>query len=823
MSMDSGNPAEHTDEAIAIAEQKTEPLSALDDPAVAIAPPVESASPIFSVRDGLGTFAGVFRPTVLTICGVMMYLREGWLVGQAGLLGALGLILLTFAITGTAAMSLSSITTNIRVGAGGVFSIISQSLGLEPGGSIGIPLYVGQALSAALYIYGFSEAWGYIFPDHPPVAVAYAVFVLAFGATLISTKLAFRLQGLVMIVIIASLISIALGLTGMGHDGEVTLNNPELFGSFEAGGFWILFAIFFPAGTGVKVGASMSGALANPRRSIPRGTLAAVGVALCVYVFMAFWYSMVATPQELRDNVLVVVDRAAFGELVLVGILASTFTATLSSLVAAPRVLQALGSHSILPKSAFFSQVTGRGEPRNAAFVTGGLVAFALMLGSLDRIAVLITMFFLLTYLTINLVVLVEQSLGMISFRPTFRVPRAVPVVGASLSLLSVFVISPAFALVALSVIGAIYVVLVGRRLETPWETVRSSIFVSLADWAAKRIARGPQEANERSWKPDLLVPVESRTQLDGQFRFLRLLTAPKGSLQVVGVLSRETYPQPEEGTQEAPPVSRQEVHEEEDAHARYRPRRRSGEHKTIPGMGAGKLPTAAMAAIRQRALGDLGAVAADFQREGLFATAVTIEASTYPAGVDMASAVMQGSYFRPNILFINADMYEQATLQELLDVAITRKMGAAFLFEHPESSLGHERRINVWVRDQSPKWPVGLRLANLDLSLLLGYQAHRNWQGSLRLLTVCPDPEETENAQRYLQLLIDDARLPRGTESWVESGSFMKWIAESPRADLQIMGLADTIDRDFMERMVQLTGSSVLFVRDSGNESALA
>ncbi|WP_158542518.1 amino acid permease [Lujinxingia litoralis] len=778
-----------------------------------------SASPIFSERKGLGTFAGVFRPTVLTICGVMMYLREGWLVGQAGLLGALGVLLLTFAITGTAAMSLSSVTTNIRVGAGGVFSIISQSLGLEPGGSIGIPLYVGQALSAALYIYGFTEAWGYIFPDHPPMAVAYAVFALSFGATLISTRLAFRLQGLVMVVIVASLVSIALGLTGMGQSQEVELHNPELFGSFEAGGFWILFAIFFPAGTGIKVGASMSGALANPRRSIPLGTLSAVGVALCIYIFMAFWYSAVATPAELSENVLIVVDRAAWGELVLVGILASTFTATLSSLVAAPRVLQALGSHGILPRSAFFARQRGRGEPRNAAFFTGALVSAALMLGSLDRIAVLITMFFLLTYLTINLVVLVEKSLGMISFRPTFSVPMAVPVAGGALSLLAVFVISPAFALVALSVIGAIYVVLVGRRLETPWETVRSSIFVSMADWAAKRIARGPREANERSWKPDLLVPVESSAQLDGQFRFLRLLTAPKGSLQVVGVLRAAEAPgaegrADEDGDKKGPA----------DEHARYRPRsspRKRG--RTLPGMGAGQLPEVTSAAGRPQALGDLRAVASDFQREGLFATAVTIEASSYTAGVDMASAVMQGSYFRPNILFVNADLYDQETLGELLEIAIHRNMGAAFLFEHPESSLGHERRINVWVRDQSPDWPLGLRLANLDLSLLLGYQAQRNWQGILRLLTVCPDPAEVDNACRYLQLLVDDARLPRDTRQWVESGSFMKWLHDAPRADLQIMGLADTIDREFMERMVAATGSSVLFVRDSGNESALA
>ncbi|MFO7537012.1 MAG: hypothetical protein R6X32_03000, partial [Chloroflexota bacterium] len=121
---------------------------------------------------GLGTFPGVYRPTILTILGVMMYLREGWVVGNAGLLGAILVILLTFTITGTAALSLSSITTNIRVGAGGVFSIISQSLGLEPGGSIGVPLYLGQALSSALYVYGFSEAWLYIFPHHNQMLVA---------------------------------------------------------------------------------------------------------------------------------------------------------------------------------------------------------------------------------------------------------------------------------------------------------------------------------------------------------------------------------------------------------------------------------------------------------------------------------------------------------------------------------------------------------------------------------------------------------------------------------------------------------------------------
>ncbi|QXD16915.1 Na-K-Cl cotransporter [Rhodocaloribacter litoris] len=724
---------------------------------------------------------------MLTILGVIMYLREGWVVGQAGLGGAVLIILLTFLITGTAALSLSSITTNIRMGAGGVFYIISQSLGLEPGGSIGIPLYLGQALSAALYIYGFSEAWLYLFPDHPQLLVAYGVFAVVFTATLISTRLAFRLQGLVMFVILVSLGSIVLGLTGIGR--QEPLHNPQLWGPFDAGGFWVLFAIFFPAGTGIKVGASMSGALADPRRSIPRGTLAAVGTALVVYLFMALWYSLVATPEELRSNYLVVVERAARGELVLAGILASTFTATLSSLVAAPRVLHALGEQGIIPRRDFFGRLTPGGEPRNAALVTGGLVGLALLLGSLDRIAVLITMFYLLTYLTIDLVILVEQGLGMISFRPLFRIPLWVPMLGIAACLLAIFVISPAFALIALTLVAGIYVYLTNRKLQTPWQTVRSSIFVSLADWAAKRIARTPEEANERSWKPDLLVPVTSRSQLDGTFRFLRVLTEPKGSLKIVGVRCLEEAP-------ETLPAARTP--------------------ESSPGTPAGTT--------RPDDLDTLPEVARMFQQEGVYATATVIEAPSLAKGVQMSAAVLRGSYFRPNVLFGLAHLYAPPTLQHFVDTAAAHQMGVALLYLHPEAGLGYEHRLNVWVRDQSPTWQLGLRLANLDLTVLLAYQIFRNWRGrELRLLTVCEDPQEVPNARAYLRRLVEDARLPPGAVCRVYTGRFLERLAEAPRADVQLLGLPREVDPAFLKTVVFRTRSSCLFVRDSGRESALA
>ena len=267
-----------------------------------------------------GTFGGVFRPVFLTVMGALLYLREGWLVGNCGLLGALGVILAGILITGTTALSVSSISTNVPVRPGGAFAIIARALGLEAGGAIGIPLYIAQSASAAMYLYAFTEAWAILFPSHRAGVVVTMAFLGIVVLSWSSAALAFKAQAAMFVLVLLALSSAALGLF------TADIQAMPWRGAYPEASLREAFSIFFPAVTGIMVGVGMSGELRDPRRSIPRGSLLAWGVTGFLYVAAAFWYSAVATQQELLDNNLIMIDRALVGPLVLIGLLCSTLT-----------------------------------------------------------------------------------------------------------------------------------------------------------------------------------------------------------------------------------------------------------------------------------------------------------------------------------------------------------------------------------------------------------------------------------------------------------------------------------------------------------------
>ncbi len=253
----------------------------------------------------LGTFLGVFTPSILTILGVVLFLRTGWMVANVGLMAALAIVALAHLITISTALSVSAVATNMHVGAGGAYFMISRSLGLELGGAIGVPLFLAQTFSVTLYSFGFAESLELFWPDLPQRPVA-AVTVLA--VALIagrSATLALRLQLPIMVAIVGALISLTVGASSRAQESI------QPFEGIEGGlGFWAVFAVFFPAVTGIMAGVSLSGDLKDPKKSIPMGTLIAVGVGFVVYLFVPVVLALAASPESLgQDNLCAMVSK----------------------------------------------------------------------------------------------------------------------------------------------------------------------------------------------------------------------------------------------------------------------------------------------------------------------------------------------------------------------------------------------------------------------------------------------------------------------------------------------------------------------------------
>jgi len=701
-----------------------------------------------------------------------MYLRLGWVVGNAGLLGAWLIITISFLITLTTALSMSSITTNLRIGAGGAYAIISQSLGLEVGGSLGIPRYVSQGLAVTMYIFGFREGWLSIFPFHHPFLVDIIVFAIIYGIAYKSADLAIKTQYIIMAVIAASLFVIVLAAY-YGSMQESTIDvlkwgsfRGSVENDFSGSNFWLVFAVFFPAATGIMAGANMSGELKDPRKSIPVGTLWAIAVSFVIYMALAYWVARSASEEELLNNYSIIMEKSFFPPLVIAGVLGATFSSALASMVGSSRILYAMGDHGVLPASKWLGNTDKTGQPRNAMLITGGLVFLSMLLRDLNAIAPLVTLFFLITYAMLNVVVIIEQKLGLISFRPIFPVPRWIPWVGLVASVFAMFIINPTLSLISVVVVFLVYGFLTQKKLVTPFEDVRSGIFISFAEWAAKHTANITHR-QERAWKPNLLIPVTNQNSIKGVFSFLKNVAYPKGSIKLLGIASDKT------------------------------------EDK-----------------FNQR----INKLSQAFQQRGVFSSWAVIKTHNFADGVNFANQAYRGSFFRPNIVFLNMldrESYKNDFL-EIVSESARLKIGVMVYFQHPKSGLGQRQVINIWIRNRAPYWKISWDIGNLDLSILVAYKLKKNWEAKIRLVTVVDTQEEEVKAAQFMDQLIDLARLPK-TETMIHIGKFDELIQNAPEADLNIFGLIDQPDFIFMEKMVDNTQTTCLFIRDSGMENILA
>lgn len=725
-----------------------------------------------SQRKLFGTFTGVFLPTLLTIFGVIMYVRVGWAVGNAGLFGTWLVMVLAMGITAATGLSLSSIATNTRIGPGGPYAIMARSLGFELGGSIGLPLFLTRPLGVAMYIIGFREGWLWIFPEHPALAVDIGVFILLAGVSYISADLAFRVQYIIMAIIIGSLISI--------FGSPVTFNpvsdSIPLWGSypgfpengFQGTSFWGVFAVFFPATTGVLAGANMSGDLKDPRRAIPRGTLYAIGISSIVYFALAWWCTRAGTVDELTGNYTLAIDKSLWPPIVLAGLLGATASSALAGLVGGPRILMAMGQHKIIPFSKTMAKASPDGNPRAAIIVTAILTFACVMVRDLNAIAPIVTMFFLITYGVLNLVVLVEGGLGLVSFRPTLHIHWLIPLFGLAGCIFSMFIVSPTFGLVAIGLVVAFYVYISRRGGHEESEDVRSSVFVAMAQWAASRVTEKDQ-ANARAWKPNLVIPVFDPETVRGQYGVLLDLTRPDGSITMIGI-------------------------------------------------GDGDKDT-----LRER----LQSLAEEFKSGGIQASAAVVHGEARVHGVVQSVEALQAAFFRPNVLVIpyDDDHIGKADVKRYADAAGMLNVGMLLIASHPKAGFGQRKRVNLWVRPAPGSWDAvdAFSSGNLNLNLLTGYRLFREWKAEVTILTCVRDEAERAEAERFLGDLCDLARFPARVKRKVVSGGFEDRLADAAIADVNVIGMPPSPNPEVMERWVEIAKSSCIFVRDSGREDALA
>ncbi len=481
-----------------------------------------------------GTFAGVFTPSILTILGVIMYMRMGAIVGHSSSIWmTIGIILFAHVISVTTGLSVSSVATDKKIKAGGIYYMLSRSLGFPIGGAIGVALFIATALSISLYLIGFSESLlNVIGVDYDINHLRFvggltivAVVIIAF----VSTSLAMKAQFVILTFIGVSIISILFGDSEGLQTGSDMMENVS---------FMSLFGIFFPAVTGFTAGVAMSGDLKNPIKSIPWGTMLAIGVGLTVYIGLALLLHFSIDKEILQTNNNAIVEYALYGSvLVVAGIWGATLSSALGGILGAPRILQAMSNDRITPE-LFGRGVGENNEPRNALILTGVIAFGGIMIGELNQIAEIVAMLYMATYFFINVTCLLEQAASP-DFRPTFRVSLLVPAIGAIATMILMILLNVVAAIAAVLIILLIFWRLAKKQLELGSGDVWNSVWSSIVKMGLKNLQK--KSTHKRNWEPNILLFSGDSTHRSELISFSKGIAGQNGMISNFDLVKNET------------------------------------------------------------------------------------------------------------------------------------------------------------------------------------------------------------------------------------------------------------------------------------------
>jgi amino acid transporter len=662
--------------------------------------------------------APVYFTAIATILGAILFLRFGFAVGTVGFWGVIGIILLGHLVTIPTALAISELATNKRVEGGGEYFIISRSFGMNIGATIGIALFISQAISVAFYIIAFTEAFSFFFdwvtkrfdftlPRQVisiPAMIGLAVLILKKGASV-----GMKTLYLVVAILVVSLVLFFLGSTDYSATHTFSLSSMQ---KGDMSQFFMVFAIIFPAFTGMTAGVGLSGDLKKPSRSIPLGTVLATVTGMIVYVFIVYKLDASASLETLRDpsNQLVMADIAIAGKAIIpLGLAASTFSSAIGSILVGPRTLQALAGDRSFPSrrlNAFLFK--GRGETRepfNATLVTVVIALVFIIIGNVNKVAGIISMFFMVTYGSLCLISFLHHFGSAPSYRPSFRSRWYISLVGFLASIWVMFKINSLFALAAIIVMVLLYLFInnyhkTRKGLESIFTNALFQLNRSLQVYLQQtRKSRGNSE-----WRPSAICISRDSFKRDKSFQLLNWISHKYGF---------GTY-----------------IHLIEDYYSKSSVQK-SGE--------------------------ELEKLIRNFKGKGPQVYVDTMISPSYTSAVAQAIQVPGISGMENNMVIFEFDRHEGSDLKEIVENFSLVNAGNfdVCIFASSDRTINFKNGIHVWIRSNDYE--------NSHLMILMSFiiQGHHLWRKSeITIFDVCKKGEE-EDTRMQLEELVRTGRLP--------------------------------------------------------------
>ncbi|KAF3770889.1 hypothetical protein M406DRAFT_34308 [Cryphonectria parasitica EP155] len=501
----------------------------------------------------LGLISGVYIPVCLNILSILLFLRFGLILGQVGLMGMLGLLVASYLIDVITTLSLSAVSSNGEVKSGGTYYLISRSLGPEFGGSIGLLFYLAQALNTAMNIVGLIAVLKSNFEQTLPQGYWWT-YLLQTIALVVVTALSLAGSGMfskasnaLLIILGAAILSIpitaifrkpfedpSLDVEFTGLSLTTLRSNlwPHTEGKHYDGikVFRDLFGILFPATSGIFAGASMSGDLKSPSRSIPAGTLWAILTTFTAYLIVILSMAASTSHGSLLRNPHILQDTSLYAPTILAGELAVTFFSALMGILGAAKLMQALARDKLFPGSSLFGKgLKKTDEPFVAVLLTYAIAQLAL-LAYLDQLASLIAIFYMLTFFTMNVACFLLRIGSAPNFRPGFKFfSWQSAFAGAIMSAAAMFFIDETSAATAVCLL--IFLFLLLHYLSPPkhWGDISQSL---IYHQVRKYLLRMKPE-HIKFWRPQIILLVNDPRHQTRLIQFCNSMK--KGALYILG------------------------------------------------------------------------------------------------------------------------------------------------------------------------------------------------------------------------------------------------------------------------------------------------